>query len=77
MFQIQNGNRKLSEFVNIGKFPDCFVSEMVLDSDDNPSLYSGLSWFIYDENGCKSMNYTKTWFEPFPIFDYISFEDKI
>ena len=77
LFQLQNGHRKLSEFVNINKFPDCYISELVLDSNGEPSLYSGLTWFLYDENGCKFLNYTKTWSTPFPILDYISFEDKV
>jgi hypothetical protein len=33
LFRLQNGHRKLSEFVNINKFPDCFVSDLMLDSN--------------------------------------------
>ena len=38
LFQIQNGHRKLSEFADIGTNSDCYISELELDSDGNPSL---------------------------------------
>lgn len=76
LFQLQNGNRKLSEFTDVGKFPDCFVSELELRNTDLRSTYL-FHWFYFNDNDCRRWDNTRSKFETFPIFDYISFEDKI
>lgn len=76
MFRIQNGHRKLSEFADIGTYSDCYISELELDGNDPPSSYCGCHWFLFLEE-CRRWDDTRSKFETFPIFDYISFEDKI
>lgn len=79
MFQLQNGHRKLSEFTGNGVFSDCFVWELELDVGVDPSLKreDSIHFFIFDYDGCVCWNVNKKAFDPFPILDYISFEDKI
>ena len=68
MFRIQNGHRKLSDFADIGTYSDCYISELELDGNDPPSSF---------REECRRWDDTRSKFETFPIFDYISFEDKI
>lgn len=77
LFQLQNGNRKLSEFTDIGDCPDCYISELVLTAAFNPSLYHSLHWFMLGEERCIRWDVTHSNAYPFPILDYISFEDKV
>ena len=78
MFQLQNGHRKLSEFTG-GMFWDCFIWELELDVEHSPSLKTEYSnhFFIFNVDGCVCWDFNNGDFKPFPILDYISFEDKI
>lgn len=78
LFQLQNGHRKLSEFTG-GVFWDCFIWELKLDVDGGHSLKNkvNLNMFIFEDDGCICWDVNNRDFKPFPILDYISFEDNI
>ena len=76
MFQLQNGHQKLSEFTDIGGCSDCYISELSF-SVDRPRLINWFNWFFFDGYECVHWDNTKNGSFPFPILDYISFEDKI
>ena len=77
LFQLQNGNRKLSEFTDIGEYPDCFISELVLNTMTTPILCHDYYWFIFTEEGIVRWDNARRCSWSFPILDYISFEDKV
>jgi hypothetical protein len=76
LFRLQNGHRKLSEFTDIGTYPDCYISELSFGVD-RPGLKNWYIWFFFDGFECVCWDNTKIESIPFPILDHISFEDKI
>ena len=76
MFQLQNGHRKLSEFTDIGIYPDCYISELSFDVG-LPVLRNWYGWFYFKDCECIRWDNTRIKSCSFPILDYISFEDKI
>lgn len=77
LFQLQNGNRKLSDFTGIGDCSDCYISELVLDAKHNPSLCRTFHWFMLDGERCVRWDNAQRRSWSFSILDYISFEDKV
>lgn len=76
MFQLQNGHRKLSEFTDIGTYPDCYISQLSFGVE-RPGLKNWYIWFFFNDCKCARWDNTKKGLISFPILDYISFEDKI
>jgi aspartyl/asparaginyl-tRNA synthetase len=76
LFQLQNGERLLSDFTNVDQeYAHLKIKDMEILQE---SLFYDIWWTIYDPGEGFQIYSRKRWeFNPFPIFDYISFEDKI
>lgn len=76
LFQLQNGERLLSDFTDVGS-----EEYTNLKIKDLYNVIGGLFyeiWWISNTLVDFQIYSRKQWkFNPFPIFDYISFEDKI
>lgn len=78
LFQLQNGERLLTDFTDVGakEFVDLKIKDLIKVEG---GLIYGIWWISYSNSSYGFRIYSRsTWnFKPFPIFDYISFEDKI
>lgn len=76
LFQLQNGERLLSDFTNVDlEHAHLKIKDLEISSK---SFFYDIWWTIYDPDKGFQIYSRKQWkFDPFPIFDYISLEDKI
>lgn len=78
LFQLQNGERLLSDFTDVGS--EEYVDLKIKDLKKlGGGLIYRIWWISYNSSSVDFHIYSRsTWkFKPFPIFDCISFEDKI
>ena len=76
LFQLQNGERLLSDFTNVDQaHTHLKIKDLEILQE---SFFYDIWWTIYDPGEGFQIYSRSTWeFKPFPIFDYISLEDKI
>ena len=75
LFQLQNGERLLSDFTDVGS--EEYVDLKIKDLYKVGGLYYDIWWIIYNPHSFQIYSRSAWNFRPFPIFDCISFEDKI
>lgn len=77
LFQLQNGERLLSDFTDVGS--EEYVDLKIKDLKKlGGGLIYRIWWISYNSSYDFHIYSRSTWnFNPFTIFDYISFEDKI
>ena len=75
LFQLQNGERLLSDFTDVGS--EEYVDLKIKDLYKVGGLFYEIWWIIYNPHGFQIYSRPAWNFRPFPIFDCISFEDKI
>lgn len=77
LFQLQNGERLLTDFTDVRaeEFVDLKIKDLIKVEG---GLFYKIWWISYDSSYGFHIYSRSTWkFKPFPIFDYISFEDEI